>query len=107
MDSSRLSTASEGLQLIAPVPRISVQSFCESTEVATVIDEATKDRRLSKAHVKTHMGGIPAAIEAFRSAPTPNLIVIESDSNRGALVQQLEKSRRILRRRHQGNGYRA
>ncbi len=90
MDSSRLSTASEGLQLIAPVPRISVQSFCESTEVATVIDEATKDRRLSKAHVKTHMGGIPAAIEAFRSAPTPNLIVIESDSNRGALVEQLE-----------------
>jgi pilus assembly protein CpaE len=90
MDSSRLSTASEGLQLIASVPRISVQSFCESTEVATVIDEATKDRRLSKAHVKTHMGGIPAAIEAFRSAPTPNLIVIESDSDRGTLVQQLE-----------------
>ena len=90
MDSSTLSTASEALQLIAPVPRISVQSFCESTEVAAVIDEATKDRRLSKAHVKTHMGGIPAAIEAFRSAPTPNLIVIESDSDRSALVEQLE-----------------
>lgn len=89
MDSSTISNASDGL-LIAPVPRISVQSFCESSEVAMVIDEATKDRRLAKAHVKTHMGGIPAAIEAFRSAPTPNLIVIECDSDRNALIQQLE-----------------
>jgi pilus assembly protein CpaE len=83
-------SGAEGASLIAPVPRISVQSFCESAEVASVIEEAARDRRLSKAHVKTHMGGVAAAIEAFRSAPTPNLIVLETFSGRDELIQQLE-----------------
>ncbi|MGJ0509612.1 MAG: AAA family ATPase [Methylocystis sp.] len=82
--------ASDGANLIPPVPRISIQSFCESVDVAAVVEEAARDRRLSKAHVKTHMGGVPAAIEAFRSAPTPNLIVLETYSDRSVLVQQLE-----------------
>jgi pilus assembly protein CpaE len=90
MSDSTTFSGAEGAPLIPPVPRISVQSFCESAEVAGVIEEAARDRRLSKAHVKTHMGGVAAAIEAFRSAPTPNLIVLESFSERDVLIQQLE-----------------
>ncbi len=76
---------------IAPVPRISIQAFCEGADLAAVIQEAMADRRMNKAHVKVHMGGAAAAVEAYRNAPTPNLIIIESASDRLALVSQLEE----------------
>ena len=52
---------------IAPAPRISVQAFCETVESAAAVQAAGEDRRLAKAHVKIQMGGIGAAIEAFRT----------------------------------------
>lgn len=63
---------------IAPAPRISVQAFCESVETAAAVQAAGEDRRLAKAHVKIQMGGAAAAIEAYRSSATPNVILIES-----------------------------
>jgi pilus assembly protein CpaE len=67
---------------IAPAPRVSVQAFCETVETAAAVQSASEDRRLGKAHVKIQMGGITAAIEAYNGAPTPNVIVIETE-NRG------------------------
>src|SRR6201986_5307614 len=64
---------------IAPAPRVSVQAFCESVETAAAVQSAGEDRRLGKAHLKIQMGGAGAAIEAYRSAPTPNVIVLETD----------------------------
>ncbi|MGV7217779.1 AAA family ATPase [Bradyrhizobium sp. UFLA05-112] len=64
---------------IAPAPRVSVQAFCETVETAAAVQSAGEDRRLGKAHLKIQMGGIAAAAEAYRSAPTPNVIVLESD----------------------------
>lgn len=75
---------------IAPVPRVSIQAFCESPELSAVVSEAMDDRRMARAHVKVHMGGAPAAIEAYRSAPTPNVIIIETAGERVALLAQLE-----------------
>ena len=75
---------------IAPVPRISLQAFCESSSVAETIDDASIDRRMAKAHVKVHMGGVHAAVEAFSTAPTPNLIVIEAGSDQRELLDQLD-----------------
>src|SRR5215471_5148960 len=65
---------------IAPAPRVSVQTFCETVETAAAIQAAGEDRRLAKAHLKIQMGGITAAVEAYNSSPTPNVIVIESES---------------------------
>lgn len=76
--------------LIAPVPRISIQAFCESGDVAQVIERASADRRMLKAQTKVQMGGISAAMEAFRSTATPNLILIESFADRTILIEQLE-----------------
>ena len=76
---------------INPVPRISVQAFCETQEVAAVIQAAMSDRRMNKAHVKLHMGGPAAAVEAYRSAPTPNVIVLESSQERDALTTSLDE----------------
>ncbi len=77
-------------EMIAPVPRISIQAFCETQEVAQIVGKAVSDRRMEKAHVKVHMGGIAAALEAYRSAPTPNIIVLETSADRQELIAGLE-----------------
>ncbi len=69
-----------GNEHIAPAPRVSVQAFCETVETAAAIQAAGEDRRMSKAHLKIQMGGITAAVEAYSGSPTPNVIVIESES---------------------------
>jgi len=74
---------------IAPVPRISMQAFCETPEVAQIVQSAIGDRRMERAHVKLHMGGAAAAIEAYRSAPTPNVIFLETAAKREELVDYL------------------
>jgi pilus assembly protein CpaE len=66
------------LENLRPVPRITVQAFCETDIVAQTIEMTSKDRRMSRTHVKVLMGGIPSAVDYYGSAPTPNLIIIES-----------------------------
>src|SRR3954463_13988791 len=72
--------AADSSEHIAPAPRVSVQAFCETVETAAAIQAAGEDRRLSKAHLKIQMGGIPTAAKAYSNAPTPNVIIIESGS---------------------------
>jgi len=69
-------------ELIAPAPRVSVQAFCETAETAAAIQAAGEDRRLAKAHLHIQMGGLSAAVEAYQTSPTPNVIVLET-LNRG------------------------
>jgi len=76
---------------IVPLPRISLQAFCETPELSAVIQAAAADRRMSKAHVKLQMGGAPAAVEAYSEASTPNVIVIESVGNRATLLDSLDR----------------
>src|SRR5213075_891528 len=64
---------------IAPSPRVSVQAFCETVETAAAVQSAGEDRRLGKAHLKIQMGGMAAAIEAYHTAPTPNVIILETE----------------------------
>jgi pilus assembly protein CpaE len=71
---------------IAPAPRVSVQAFCETVEAAAAIQLAGEDRRLGKAHLKIQMGGMAAAIEAYRAAPTPNVVVLETDGRTDILA---------------------
>ena len=71
---------------IAPAPRVSVQAFCETVETAAAVQSAGEDRRLGKAHLKIQMGGTAAAIEAYRSAPTPNVIILETESRNDILA---------------------
>ncbi|MGX5799895.1 AAA family ATPase [Bradyrhizobium sp. Arg314] len=77
------------MQALRPVPRISIQAFCETEGVANPVERAGEDRRMAKAHLKVHMGGVPTAIEFYQSAPTPNLILLESRSEPQQLLEQL------------------
>ena len=76
---------------IDPVPRVSIQVFCKSPDVAAIVSAAISDRRMTKAHIKLNMGGAQAAVEAYKSAPTPNVVVVEAPADRDALLEQLEE----------------
>jgi pilus assembly protein CpaE len=76
---------------IAPVPRISVQAFCESHEVGATLAAAAEDRRMAKAHLKVQTGGIAVALEAYRGSPTPNVIIIEHSGAREDLLGGLDR----------------
>lgn len=66
------------LRDVRPVPRISVQAFCETQAIASTIELMSEDRRMAKAQTRVYMGGIGAAVEFYQSAPTPNLIFLEA-----------------------------
>jgi pilus assembly protein CpaE len=89
-DSSDVRARAASTAPIAPTPRISLQAFCETPETAALIAEAASDRRMEKAHVKVNMGGADAAVEAYRTSPTPNVIVVETASPPDALMRQLD-----------------
>lgn len=73
-----------------PIPRISIQAFCDDARTAEVLQYAAEDRRLSKAHVSVHMGGIAAAIAHYVDSPTPNLIIVDSGLRGSQLVSELD-----------------
>mgnify|MGYP003678188715 FL=1 len=64
--------------VMKPVPRITIHAFCEHPETGSVIQRAGEDRRLSKAHLTVHMGGMRAASEFYQQTATPNLILVET-----------------------------
>src|SRR5215468_12362839 len=71
---------------ISAAPRVSVQVFCVTEATASTSRAAAEDRRLAKAHLSVHMGGIEAAIEAYHKAPTPNVIVLETEGHGNLLA---------------------
>lgn len=87
--SSNETAPAEGAELRA-IPRIAIQAFCETPELAVVLEEAGADRRMSRAHLKVQMGGMPAAVEFYGSAPTPNLVVVESKGKAQDILTHLD-----------------
>ena len=78
-------------EFIAPAPRVSVQAFCETVETASIVQAAGEDRRLAKVHLRLQMGGIAAALEAYRSSPTPNVVILESESRGEGILARLHE----------------
>ncbi len=83
-------TLRERLDALRPIPRISIQAFCETPEVSSVLEASGADRRMSKAHLRVHTGGIRAAAEHYASAPTPNLVILESQLAPAELLAELD-----------------
>jgi pilus assembly protein CpaE len=76
---------------IAPAPRVSVQAFCATAETAASVQAAAEDRRMTKAHLRVQMGGVAAAAEAYRNSPTPNVILLESDTRGEDILAGLDE----------------
>jgi pilus assembly protein CpaE len=77
-------------EFIAPAPRVSVQAFCETVETASIVQAAAEDRRLVKTHLRMQMGGIAAALEAYRTSPTPNVVILESENQGDDILAGLD-----------------
>jgi pilus assembly protein CpaE len=85
-----MSDAHDNDRVIAPVPRVTIQGFCETRSVADALAVAALDRRLQRAQVATEMGGAAAAVATFRQQPTPNVIVLESGADPSTLLVHLD-----------------
>lgn len=72
-----------------PVPRISIHAFCETPATTALIEKASVDRRISKAHLTMHMGGVAKAIDQFQTVATPNLIILETMASGAEIFAQL------------------
>ena len=88
-DAAPMAAASE--EHIAPAPRVSVQAFCENVDTAAAVQAAGEDRRMAKAHLRIQMGGMAAAVEAYQSAPTPNVIILESEGRGDEILSALDQ----------------
>src|SRR5262245_21314741 len=75
--------------LIAAVPRINIGIFCDNEQTLQAMQQVAADRRMSRAHVTVHTGGIIGAFQAYSAALSPNLLIVESHSQRDALLNEL------------------
>jgi pilus assembly protein CpaE len=78
-------------RIIAPVPRVTIQAFCETAGVAQTLERATQDRRMHKAQCQVMTGGPATALSTYQDQPTPNVIVLESAQDRNALLAHLDR----------------
>lgn len=76
---------------IAPLPHVAIQVFTETQPVASVVEEARHDRRMTKVNLRVQAGGATAALEAYRDATTPNVIVLESVCDGSTLLNNLDE----------------
>lgn len=76
---------------VPPLPHIAIQVFTETQPMVAMVEEARLDRRMARTHVKVQAGGIAAALGAYREAPTPNVIVIETLLDSAGLLTSLDE----------------
>lgn len=81
--------AHAGQPVVASVPHISIRAFCDDQQTVQAVQAAAADRRMSRAHVQIHMGGIPGAVQTFQSELTPNVIIVETLASRDEVMAGL------------------
>jgi pilus assembly protein CpaE len=85
------SQPSAGAIEVHRVPQITIHSFCDTPETLRALEVAVADRRMSRTHAQVHEGGISAAIDLYRNAATPDVLVIESPEEIGQFHLQLDR----------------
>lgn len=77
------------VEALRPLPRISIHAFCISERVQRVMEQCAHDRRMNRVSLRITHGNIAAAANMFSSTPTPNLIILETDAQPSAVLQEL------------------
>jgi pilus assembly protein CpaE len=75
--------------VVASVPRVNIHAFCDNQQTVQAMQAAAADRRMSRAHVTIQLGGILAAVQVFQGQPTPNVLIVESSSQRDMMLAEL------------------
>lgn len=73
------------------VPRIGIHVFGERPDTLGAAQQASADRRLSRASTLVRQGGLAAAIIAYQSEPTPALVIVESAAPAAHLIHDLDQ----------------
>lgn len=74
-----------------PVPRITIHAFCEFPDTGAALQRAGSDRRLSKAHLTTQLGGVQGAIDFYSGQITPNLLIVETRLQGNEALAELDR----------------
>lgn len=77
------------LDSMRPLPRISIHAFCNSDVMHRIMERLGQDRRMSKVNMRVTSGGVDAAANMFAAAPTPNLLILETDAEPRSLLSEL------------------
>lgn len=80
---------SNDLEHLRPLPRISMHAFCESETMQRLMERCGQDRRMAKVSLRITSGSTAAAANMFSSAPTPNLIILETPAEPQNLLREL------------------
>ena len=73
------------------VPRIAIHVFAERQDTLAAAERAGQDRRLSRATTQIRIGGVAAALEAYRHEPTPPLIIVECLRDPATLLREVDE----------------
>ena len=78
------------MTVIAPLPPITISAYCEAPETYHLLLQVAADPRMSRVQMHVDVGGVVAARDALATAPTPNLVIIESSDERDLLLEKLD-----------------
>ena len=90
-DQPVFSAPEDGLGGDSVLPAISIQVFYERDETRLLMEVCARDRRMGRATIEAHPGGISAATEYMRVNPTPNLLIIESSARSAQLLSEIDQ----------------
>ena len=76
-------------QVVALIPRVNIHALCDNQQTVQAMQAAAADRRMLRAHVTIQLGGIVAATQIYQNQPTPNVLLVESHSQRDMLLAEL------------------
>jgi len=88
--------ADDGVLTDQPLPRITINAFCDRAEIARLIDQASEDRRLGKAHVKIEMGGVDTALSRLAGQASPNLLILDTISQGAQMLANLDRLAEVV-----------
>ncbi|RYD91571.1 MAG: CtpF protein, partial [Sphingomonadales bacterium] len=86
---AEIQTRPGDLDHLRPLPRISIHAFCDSEGMFTVMEKLAQDRRMAKVSFRITQGSTQAAANMFSSAPTPNLIILETGAQPAQMMEEL------------------
>ena len=71
--------------------KINVDAWLLNDETHSVVTQDLGDRKLSRSNCEARMGGIEAAISYYQETATPQLVLLESESDRPNMLNELER----------------
>ncbi|MEM7768582.1 MAG: hypothetical protein AAF253_14035, partial [Pseudomonadota bacterium] len=78
-------------QGMRPIPAISIMAFIEKPSTQEMLETVSRDRRMGRATLDVHDGGLPAAIEYLSANQSPNLLIVESGISAPEMIEQIDR----------------